>query len=237
MSFDDTFRERNLLPRDEVRQVTGINSRAEVLDIAGFGEPMTEWAQKAERIGQSIVPRTVYLVSMFEQHEHRVAWVYHSWRLPDSIEEKHHIACDCVAYMEDPDDEISDVIECPAVLASLEHRAEAVAKILRIPEVLGQSGKKEDSATLKRHSIIAAKAMINFVMNYEQAHPEGWIANIESGEHQVPLLSLLMQIQPTRDGLTSPDRLSMQDIVQEMDIDGSLVLHDDELTVSLPQAA
>lgn len=236
MAFDDTFRERNIVPSEEVYEMCRIKSKAEVLDLAGFGRPMSEWANRLQDLGQTIVPRTVYIAELYEQYEHRVGWVYHSWRKPDEIEEVHHIACDCVGNMNDTDEQMHEIADCPAVLAALEHRAGRVAQILRTKEVLGNYGKPEGSTKLQPSRSITAKALINFVMNYDQEHPEGWVANTMSGEHQVPLLGLLLQIEPYRDS-EEPGKLTVQDIVEEMDQDGSLCLHNDGVTVSLPRAA
>lgn len=234
--YDDSFRERDFVPEEQVEQICKIKSKAEVLNLAGFGEPMSEWATKAEELGQTIIPRTVYVTQVYEQYEHRVAWVYHSWRKPDEIEELHHIACDCVGFMEDPDEQIHEIAECPAVLAAVEYRADKVAEILMTREILHNFGKPEQKTTIEPTRIVTAKAVINFAMNYDQVHPEGWIANMVSGEHQIPLLALLMQVEAYKSDEDS-ERLSVQEIVEEMDEDGSLVLLEDGITVTLPQAA
>ncbi len=236
MSFDDSFREREVLEADEVYRICGINRQAELYDLVGFGDAMTAWKERAEILGTTIIPRQVYLTQTYEQYEHRVAWVYRSERQDDSVEDYHHIACDCVAEMDDPDEQIEEVTSCPAVLAALEYRAARVSEVLRTKGIFSFYGKPEGQVNLKPHALKTAKALVNFVMNYEQAHPEGWIANTMSGEHQLPLLATILQIRPYPEP-TCPEILSMQGILEEMHEDRSLVLDDDNLTITLPVAA
>lgn len=236
MAFDDTFRESISIDPDETYKICRIRKRAEVFDLVGFGDPMTDWSKRASKVGETIIPRQVYLAKMYEQYDHRVAWVYHSQVREDSIEDYHHIACDCVATMENPNEEIDEIVNCPAVLAALEHRAGRVAGVLRTQGVLDFYGKSAGNLEPKPYTMKTVKALVNFLLNYEQKHPEGWVANTVSGEHQIPLLATIMQIRPYPDP-EAPDKISMSSTVQEMDADGSLILHDDGLTVSLPKAA
>lgn len=236
MAFDDIFREREVIEPDDVYKMCGIRRRAEVYNLVGFGDAMTAWKEKAALVGTTIIPRQVYLTRVFEQHEHRVAWVYRSERHEDDIEDYHHIACDCVSSMEDPDEQMDEIATCPAVLTALEHRAARVSEVLRTKGVFEFFGKPEGRLDPKPHAIKTTKAMVNFLMNYEQAHPEGWVANTVSGEHQVPLLATIMQIRPYPDP-EDEERLSMQSIIEEMHYDGSLELQEDGLTVTLPEAA
>jgi len=236
MAFDDSFREREVIEADDVYEICGIRKPAEIYNLVGLGDHLTDWKNRAEKMGATIIPRQVYLTQMYEQYDHRVAWVYHSQAHDDEVEDFHHIVCDCVATMENPDEELEDIAQCPAVLAALEYRAARVSKVLRTQEILNFYGKPEGTVDPKAHTVRTIKSLVNFVMNYEKEHPEGWVANTVSGEHQVPLLATVLQIRPYADQ-ERPEQVSLQTVVEEMHYDGSLVLHDDGTTISLPIAA
>src|SRR3989344_6143024 len=194
MAFDDSFRERLVIGADDVKRVCGIHRPAEIYDLVGISPDMAEWIDRASRIGHSVVPRQIYNVRLFDQYNHRVGWFYHSRPDEDYVVDYHHIACDCVGEFEAPEEAIDEMLECPAVLRALDFRAARVAEVMGNQQILELYGKPGDAVVLRPHAMITAKAIINFMMNYEKEHPEGWIANVVSGEHQVPLLGTVLQI-------------------------------------------
>jgi hypothetical protein len=237
MALDDSFRETERLDADEVYNLCRIRKPAEIYNLVGFGDPMTAWSERlAQEVGAKIIPRQVYKTTMYEQHDHRVAWVRRIQPHKDSVEDYHHIACDCLGEMENPEKDIEGIVECPAVLVALEHRARRVSEVLKAKSVLSYYGVPEGRLSLRDQTVIPIKSMVNFIMNYEQKHPEGWVANTVSGEHQVPLLAAILQVQPFSDP-EKPDRWALQGVIEDMHHNGSLVLHNDGLTVTLPAAA
>lgn len=237
MAYIDLFRESVPIEPDRVHDICRIRKKAEIFDLVGVSEPMAEWMAKAHSIGATVVPRQVYNVRLFEQHDHRVGWFYSSYREEDRVIDQHHIACDCIASIDNPVEDMDKIIDCTAVIHALNHRAARVGEVLGSKQILEYYGKSEGALTVKACAVISAKALINFVMNHEKVHPESWWANVVSGEHQISLLASILQVEPYSDPDSETSSLTLQDIVEEMHEDGSLRLHDDGMTVSLPEAA
>ncbi len=198
MSLDESFRYIPKYREDEVFELTGKANEVRILEPSNFEGPMLKWAtQREQQFGDLVLSRVVYKEVLFN-NPHRVAWVYHENLDFESGEHNkgHHILCDCIVEAEIEDD-IDLMFKCSALQTVLEKRAWLISNKFRMSEIFGAYSDEEvDDFEQNPYARELALRTIAYLLEYDQLHPEGWVANVVSGQHHASLLALIMQQPP-----------------------------------------
>ncbi len=200
MSFDETLRPHSNFDESVVFELVGKAQEVRELRPSNFEGPVAVWANvREQKFGDTILPRHVYTERSGDE-EHRVAWVYHSGIDFESGEtfSDHHIACDCLLEAEQSDSQDPILpLDCDALRSVLNKRAWFVNATFRIDEVMkvfkdGKAGDYEQLPAVHDFSV----RTIAYLLEHDTRHPESWVGNVITGQHQVSLLSVVMQQPP-----------------------------------------
>jgi hypothetical protein len=204
MAFDETFRFQSRIDEYESFRLIGVTKEYRELQPSNFDGPVAAWAEARMRdLGETIIPRHVYVETLQESGtQHRVAWVYHDGFNPDTGQSfcMHHVACDCsqeVDAAEDSDEKYEIMANCAALMRVLDKRAWLVNATYGMDNVLNHFYDQDKSAyeqnSEAQHFVIRA---MMYMLEHDYRHPEGWMANVESGWNLINLMALVMRIDP-----------------------------------------
>ncbi len=227
MAFDDTFRPRSYIHEHDTFDVLGKPKRVREIKATGWDGPVAEWADYRGVVFDEIVAPVISLPEANGDEIHRVAWVYHAERDPEThvvCSEHHHIACDC-SMMAELSGEPESIYECDVLQKALNRQAGLVRGTLLLDKILRTCRDSEESrtqATFDRRAIVAET--IIWILKQDAQHPESWMGNIISGEHTVSLLGLITQEPPEE----------LRPLLEDLEEDGRLDL--DEEVVRLRAA-
>lgn len=235
MAFDETFRPTPKINEIETFQLIGKPREFRELRPSNFDGPVAEWADwRMHALGETIVPRHVYIDSLPGGEEHRVAWVYHDGFNPDSATSycMHHVACDCsleVDHAETLEERAEIMSNCPSLTTVLQRRAWLVNATYGIDTILNhytydaQSEPEEQSPEVRQF----LSGAIAQILEHDFRHPESWMANVESGWNLVNLLAVTLQIPPEH----------VLEYAQQLERMGYVELNDDAVSLSASEKA
>lgn len=200
MAFDDTFRFTPPVDEREVFGLIGKAKKVRELQASGFEGPVAQWAElRQQRFGDTVIPRHTYL-ERIDNKPHRVSWVYHNELDFENGQNHcfHHIVCDCALEIEySGTEEFYAIFGCQALMSVLNKRAWLVNATYMIDEVRSPFFQPEldDLGQTNAYHNLGVRT-IAYLLEYDARHPEGWVANVMSGEHTASLLGLVLQQQP-----------------------------------------
>lgn len=179
---------------DNHRLFISLTDREDYIKYADavFTGGIAEWAEARTRLcGDFIFPRQVYLEwPLHGSDPHKVAWVEHfETEGGQESASVHHIICDCAGDFGEIQPQFCSIAE-NAVL----ERAADVSRGWRIPEIL-KAYEELDVTDYKRSeelNDILIKTMENILLT-DNRHPEEWLGNIISGEHEIQLMGQILQ--------------------------------------------
>lgn len=158
-----------------------------------FTGGIADWASlRLDRYGDFVVLKQVYLEWPDPtQSPHKVAWVQHYGLDPDpEFDNMHHIICDCAGHAADS----SQPIFCSVAENAILERAAYTARNWHIPEVLALYGDIDVRVYDRNEEMndLLLRTMES-ILETDRDHPEEWVGNIKSGEHEVQLMSHILQ--------------------------------------------
>jgi hypothetical protein len=177
-----------------------------------------EWAGfRLKNYGEFIAPEQAY-IEWGAQGLHRVAWVKHyggAEKVPEQ-QAVHHIICECSS--KDPENDV--FVECTVWENALLERAALVSRNWHIPEMLTAYSALETSDFDKNEELndLLVGTMESLLIN-DKKHPEEWVGNLVSGEHDIGLMSHILQ-QPVETVEMCAAILALQDKVE---LDGNKI--------------
>jgi hypothetical protein len=180
-----------------------------------FTGGIADWAKKRlDHFGDFIVLRQAYLEWPDPTEDpHKVAWVEHYGQdiHPESAS-IHHLICDCAGNTYD-----RQPIFCSIAQNAVLERASYTSRTWHIPEVLALYDDLEVS-DYKRNEELNDLLLhtIEKILITDRNHPEEWVGNIVSGEHEVQLMGEILQ-QPEDTVRMCAEILQLQD---KLEIDG-----------------
>jgi hypothetical protein len=174
------------------------------------------WAnRRTYNFGDFIEPKQIYL-EWVNGHPHRVVWVDHMGinRDTNSPYHLHHVVCDCAYYENTNFPEEDELADCGVMQNALVERTELVARQHRVREMIDSYGAIPAADYSKNNELndILVKS-IESILVFDRAHPEEWVGNVVSGEHDVTLLSLIIK-QPQETVRLCADILAFQGKVE-----------------------
>lgn|GEM_PF-4398932 len=167
-----------------------------------FVGDLADYSEDRASYGDVIDPVHLYVMAD-GQTLHNVAWVHRTnldWQTDGytgGYSEMHHIACDCLPEAESHG-QTEAIFTCNALVAALKNRAEEVRQTASI----------EDDYAKRR--------LILRLLRADREYPQSWPANVLQGEHQIFLLSMILQEHPVEvkchvDQLVDEGKVDFQD--------------------------
>lgn len=184
--------------------------------------PVADWIDDRKIVaGEEILPvAALDVVDMIEKRKETVAWVRRSEVGEDGhLEHYYQLVCDCVACLDPEAEDFEEVYACRALGHAIVTQAVTVStKLGHLPMLEGRRAAVNSTQLdgVGRH-IVAD--MTKDLLVYERFHPYDWPANAISGSLLVSALAVIF----------GTDKLNMAEIVEEMQEDGEVELHGDEV--------
>ncbi len=130
---------------------------------------------------------------------HRVAWVDHLGvnRRTGSPFHLHHVVCDCAYYANSSFPEEDELADCEILQNAVVERTDLIANQHRVREMIESFGNipaTDFDRNNELNDILTTS--IESILLFDHLHPEEWAGNVVSGEHDVSLLSLIVDQPP-----------------------------------------
>lgn len=222
MAYDDTFKPRYYLHEKETFELLGKPRRIREVRPNNFAGPVAEWADYRTAVYEDKVIPVMTFPEQLGNDVHRVAWVNHSGYDFETGQDyaQHHIVCDC-CLMAEISGEPDSIYECSTLQKTLKRRASFLRSTLMLDKILRACTDSEDGrlkVTLDRRFFAAETIM--WLLHQDREHPESWMGNIVSGEHNLSLLGLILQQPP------GGVRLLVEDLAEEgrVEFDGEYIV-------------
>lgn len=174
-----------------------LSGKLETVEAADnlFDGEVAAWAHKQTRLkGDFIEPRQMY-IEWTDNVPHRVAWVEHTGinHLNNEPFHLHHVVCDCAYYKELDLVNRNLLLECEILHNAVLERTDFVAREHHIREIVTSfDGTLADDFQKNDELNDLLILTIETILNFDRNHPEQWLGNIVSGEHDVQLLSKIV---------------------------------------------